>query len=86
MARCDTCGNEYDKAFTVRKDGRTFTFDCFECAAHKLAPVCPHCTCRILGHGVEDDGVIYCGASCARAMGRTDLRDRGELSELPLCP
>lgn len=79
MPRCDTCGNDYDKAFEVRIDGRTHTFDCFECAIHRLAPVCRHCGCRVLGHGVEEHGSIYCGASCAREMGRTELRDRGDL-------
>ena len=52
MAICDTCGNDYDKAFTVtRADGRTATFDSIECAAVGLAPECAHCGCRILGHG-----------------------------------
>lgn len=88
MARCDTCENDYDKAFEVKKDGRTYWFDCFECAIHKLAPACNHCGCRIVGHGVEERGVVYCGASCARAMGATDLRDRGEgpTLEVPLYP
>lgn len=89
MPRCDTCGNDYDKAFEVRIGEQTYTFDCFECAAHKLAPTCRHCGCRVLGHGVEEHGSIFCGASCAREMGRTDLRDRGDLVTtiaMPLYP
>lgn len=88
MARCDTCGNDYDKTFEVRKDGRTSTFDCFECAIHALAPSCAHCGCRVLGHGVEQQGSIYCCASCAREMGVRELRDRGENAgiEAPLHP
>ncbi len=87
MGHCATCGNDYDKTFEVHQDGRTYTFDCFECAIHKLAPSCTHCGCRVLGHGVEEDGAIYCGASCARAAGKTDLCDRGEESlEVPFCP
>jgi hypothetical protein len=88
MGQCISCGNDYDKTFEVNKDGRTYTFDCFECAIHKLAPACAHCGCRVLGHGVEEDGSIYCGASCARTMGKTDLRDRGDLAliEVPLYP
>lgn len=78
MARCMTCGNDYDKTFEVRKDGRSYQFDCFECAAHLLAPVCDHCGCRVLGHGAEEAGAVYCGASCARAAGRTAVRDRGD--------
>ena len=27
MAVCDTCGNDYDKAFQVTKGGKTMTFD-----------------------------------------------------------
>lgn len=33
----------------------THTFDSFECAIHKLAPVCEHCDCKIVGHGIERD-------------------------------
>jgi len=44
MAICDTCGNHYDKSFTVTfSDGRTATFDSVECAAVQLAPECAHC-------------------------------------------
>ena len=37
MARCETCGNDYDKAFEVTMNGTTHTFDSFECAIHALA-------------------------------------------------
>ena len=41
MAKCEVCGNDYDKAFTVRThEGRNHTFDSFECAVHLLAPTC----------------------------------------------
>lgn len=53
MARCDQCGNDYDKAFEIKMGGETYTFDSFECAVTKLAPTCPHCSTRIVGHGVE---------------------------------
>lgn len=78
MLPCDCCGNVYDKAFQVKRDGETFTFDCIECAAHVLAPVCTRCGCRVLGHGVEDDGAIFCCASCARRLGKTGIRDRAD--------
>ena len=29
MARCDACGNDYDKSFQVIKAGKTMTFDSF---------------------------------------------------------
>ena len=53
MAKCDLCGNDYDKSFEVVFGGSRHTFDSFECAIHKLAPQCAHCGCRIIGHGIE---------------------------------
>lgn len=76
MERCDVCGNEYDKTFTVTMGGRTHTFDSFECAIHMLAPTCDHCECRIVGHGVEAQGKMYCCAHCAHQSGHQDLQDR----------
>jgi hypothetical protein len=76
MAKCDTCGNDYDKSFEVSKGGRTFTFDSFECAIHKLAPNCAHCGVRIIGHGLEDNGTFYCCDHCAEKKGVKGLRDR----------
>ncbi|HKB23086.1 MAG TPA: hypothetical protein VKC99_09940 [Methyloceanibacter sp.] len=29
------------------------TFDSFECAIQALAPACPNCGNRIIGHGVQ---------------------------------
>lgn len=76
MARCDQCGNDYDKAFQVTMEGETLTFDSFECAVQKLAPTCENCGCRIIGHGVEQDEHIYCCAHCAGKQGATGLKDR----------
>lgn len=76
MGTCDTCGNDYDKTFTVTREGKTGTFDSFECAVHTMAPACMHCGCRILGHGVENEGHIYCCAHCARHSGEQGLIDR----------
>lgn len=74
--RCDVCGNEYDKAFQVSAGGKTMTFDAFECAIQALAPQCAHCQCRIIGHGLEANGKIYCCAHCARRSGDAVLQDR----------
>lgn len=63
---CEVCGNRYDKAFEVHIAGKTHVFDCFECAIHALAPRCAHCGCPIIGHGVDDDGHIWCCTHCAR--------------------
>lgn len=76
MSPCDVCGNEYDKAFEVRYGGQAYVFDSFECAVHRLAPVCSHCGCRIMGHGVEADDSIYCCAHCARRAGAPEPVDR----------
>lgn len=84
MARCDTCGNDYDKAFKVQMNGQSYTFDSFECATHKLAPTCAHCGCRMLGKGVEDEGVLYCCARCARAHGEAQVHDRGDQPQADL--
>jgi hypothetical protein len=61
---CEVCGNTYDKSF--------------ECAIHALAPTCAHCACRIIGHGMEADGVFYCCAHCASQHGIHELEDRVE--------
>jgi hypothetical protein len=76
MARCETCGNDYDKSFDVVMAGKTHSFDSFECAITALAPTCPHCNCRIIGHGSEAGGVVYCCAHCATASGAQGLDDR----------
>jgi Rieske Fe-S protein len=76
MGRCEVCGNEYDKTFEVTIAGSTLTFDSFECAIHAVAPTCSHCGCRIIGHGVEADGRIFCCAHCAEQAGVSGLQDR----------
>jgi hypothetical protein len=76
MAKCEVCGNEYDKTIEITRDGESHTFDSFECAIHALAPECDHCGCRIIGHGVESDGSFFCCANCAREVGATALQDR----------
>jgi hypothetical protein len=71
MPRCETCGNDYDKAMSITLAGTSHTFDSFECAIQKLAPTCAHCKCRIIGHGIEGSGKnagrIYCCEHCAHA-------------------
>jgi Rieske Fe-S protein len=77
VARCDVCGNDYDKSFEVTTaGGETRTFDSFECAIHALAPTCEHCGCRVIGHGVESDGRIFCCAHCASECGVGGVADR----------
>lgn len=74
--KCEVCGNVYDKSFEVKKDGVSHVFDSFECAIHALAPVCSHCDCRIVGHGMESNGRFFCCAHCAKQDGEPRMRDR----------
>lgn len=76
MPTCDTCGNDYDKAFTLTRGDQRGTFDSFECAIQAMAPTCSHCGCRVIGHGAESDGKVYCCAHCARHAGVEGLDDR----------
>ena len=76
MARCEVCGNDYDKSFEVHAGGGRHKFDSFECAIHRLAPSCDHCGCRIVGHGIEAGGRMYCCANCAKHQGVSGLKDR----------
>ena len=65
MEKCDGCGNEYDKSFQLIAVGKTYTFDSFECAIHALAPICAHCSVRIIGHGAAG-----CSAAIIAQRGR----------------
>jgi Rieske Fe-S protein len=76
MGRCEVCGNEYDKSFQLTIAGTTLTFDSFECAIHAVAPTCGHCGCKVIGHGVEGNGRIFCCAHCAEQVGVGGLTDR----------
>jgi hypothetical protein len=68
MAVCEVCGNDYQMSFEVRViSGDRHVFDSFECAVQRLAPICEHCHCRIIGHGVDVSGRFYCCAHCARS-------------------
>lgn len=76
MARCERCGNEYDKSFEVIVAGKPHTFDSFECAIDVLAPRCANCGVRVVGHGLEAGDACYCCESCAEHAGVKGLVDR----------
>ena len=62
MGKCVTCGNEYDASFDILKGGETYTFDSFECAFAKLAPLCGGGV-WVFGHGLQSgDRFFYCAA------------------------
>jgi hypothetical protein len=75
MAKCEMCGNDYQRSFEVLVGGSRHVFDSFECAIQKLAPACDHCGCRIIGHGVEAGRKFFCCAHCARESGVTAAVD-----------
>ena len=75
---CEVCGNEYDKAFEIVASGKRHVFDSFECAIQAMAPRCAHCGCRVIGHGVEAEGKMFCCAHCAHATGVHALQDRAQ--------
>jgi hypothetical protein len=77
MTICASCGNDYARSFEVRMaDGTAESFDSFECAIQRLAPQCAHCGIRVIGHGVEVQGRVFCGAHCARHAGHGGPVDR----------
>lgn len=78
MEKCEVCGNEYHMAFEVIAAGNRHVFDSFECAIHKLAPVCSHCGVKVVGHGVEGNGTFYCCAHCARNEGVSEAVDNAD--------
>lgn len=76
MTTCESCGNEYDKPLEIVVNGISHYFDCFECAIYSLAPVCEHCQVKIIGHGIESGGTMFCCAHCASNEGVAAARDR----------
>ena len=76
MAQCEVCGNEYDKAMEITVAGESHVFDSFECAIHAIAPQCEHCGVKIVGHGIEADGRMFCCAHCASRAGVEGVSDR----------
>ena len=78
MAVCEVCGNDYAMSFEVVAQGATHTFDSFECAIHRMAPICEHCGCRVIGHGVQADGRFFCCAHCARESAGEQVSDRAD--------
>ena len=83
MAKCEVCGNDYELSFQVVTAGVTHTFDSFECAIHKLAPICAHCGCKIIGHGIEANHLLLLRTLRTRGRREKHRRQRGA-RRLPL--
>lgn len=80
MEECKVCGNEYDQLMEIKINGDdSGWYDCFECAIHDLAPSCRNCGVKIVGHGVEAEDQLFCGAHCARSRGYDDIIDHSEM-------
>jgi hypothetical protein len=76
MATCEVSGND-DKSFEVHVNGQRHTFDSLGCAIQAVAPTCSHCSCRIIGHGVEGGDRMFCCAHCAAEAGASNaVKDR----------
>jgi hypothetical protein len=84
MARCEVCGNDYDKSFEILRAGKSHIFDSFECAIHALAPTCKHCGCRIIGHGMEAQGGIFLLRVLREARGRAANEGSGRVDHAAL--
>lgn len=84
MNRCEVCHNEYDNLLLIKdqKTGETHKFDSFECAIHKMAPVCEHCGIKVVGHGIEADGQMFCCGHCAREKGFHEVVDHVETEDV----
>jgi Zn finger protein HypA/HybF involved in hydrogenase expression len=79
MGICSVCANESARTFDVMYEGGILTFDSFQCAIHRLAPICNHCDCAIIGHVVESEAAIYCCLQCAhRAQEKNIERGTGD--------
>lgn len=70
MSLCEFCGNHAQETFQITIHDRIHEFDCFQCAIQALAPTCSSCSCRILGQGVRDGGLFYCGPHCLKMAGQ----------------
>jgi hypothetical protein len=69
---CEVCGNASERVLEIAVGGKPHVFDSFECAIQALAPRCAHCACRIMGHGIEAEGRVFCCAHCAGRVVATE--------------
>ena len=58
MAVCEVCGNDYELSFEVVAQGARHTFDSFECAIHRMAPICEHCGVKVVGQRRRRRGTV----------------------------
>jgi hypothetical protein len=80
---CDLCGNESTKTFEIRAARKRYIFDSFQCAIQFLAPSCPHCGCKIAGHGVEVGGLVYCSVHCSANVSAAPSGEKASPAVIP---
>lgn len=68
MGYCIVCKNAYKDTLNINYKGVLYTFDSFECAIQQLAPLCQNCGIRIIGHGVEENGRVFCCNHCMQVF------------------
>ena len=79
MARCDVCGNDYDKSFQIVQGRQVAHFRQLRMRhSWHLRRRVSHCGCRIIGHGMEAHGEFFCCAYCAKQSGAPQMKDRAE--------
>jgi hypothetical protein len=65
---CNVCGQDTDEPLRIQYHDKTADYCCFECAIKTLAPECPHCEVKVIGHGTYGlDGRTFCCSHCAEA-------------------
>lgn len=72
MATCEVCGNENDNSIQVHIKRQQHTFDTLESAIQGGSPTCSHCSCRLIGHGIEVEDRMFCCAHCAAEAGESN--------------
>ena len=80
---CEVCGQQSEDGFEVVRHVGKHTFDTFECAIYAMAPVCAHCSVRVIGHPVKEDDHTFCCAHCADAGPSQSASDSQAESDEP---
>lgn len=74
MSKCETCGNPNGQFFEVVKDGKTRTFDSFDCAIEAMASPCENCGCLITGIDSVGVNARFCCSACQRQASESTNR------------
>ena len=61
---CTICDDQYGRSCRIPADDELHFMDSFECAFYTVAPRCRCCDRRIVDHGIETWGNIFCCTPC----------------------